>query len=146
MPLTGDRNDPFLAFRFHVTFQGLPLVGFSECSGLQMETAVQEFAEGGLNSHVHKFPTRATQSNITLRRGIVDPLLWNWYFLLTQGEVIRLGATIAVNDSAGSAVTMVWHLIDAFPTKWVGPELSASQSNVAVESLELSHQGLFRLI
>ena len=144
MAVTGDRTDPFMAFRFSVTFDGIPPCGFSECSGLQMEAPVHEYAEGGLNSHTLRFPSRAKQSNITLRRGIVDTLLWDWLYELTQGQVVRKGATIAVHDPSGAEPKMVWQLIDAFPSKWTGPELSVSQSNVAVEALEIHHEGMFR--
>ena len=63
---TSDREDPFFAFRFKVEFNDLPVGGFSECSGIQLETDVHDYQEGGLNTHLHKFPTRTKQSNITL--------------------------------------------------------------------------------
>ena len=52
------RKDPFVAFRFEVNLDGLAVAGFSECSGLQWETEIQDYNEGGLNTYVRKFPTR----------------------------------------------------------------------------------------
>jgi len=144
MPNTGTRNDPFLAFRFKVTFDGFPTAGFSECGGLQMETEVQDFAEGGVNSHTWKFATRSKQTNLTLKRGIVDKALWDWYHDITNGTMTFRNATITVLDSAGVNAVMEFQILQSFPVKWVGPELNAAQNNLAVEALDLAHQGLER--
>jgi phage tail-like protein len=146
MSKTGSRDDPFVAFRFEVHFdEDGSLGGFSECSGLNLETQVQEYLEGGLNSVAHKFPTRTTQSNVTLKRGIVDPKLWQWYYDLTQGVVQTRTISVIVYDPSGGAPVMEFRLRDAFPCKWSGPDLNAGQSSVALETLELCHQGLERV-
>jgi phage tail-like protein len=141
---TGSRTDPFLAFRFEVKVDGLSVGGFSECSGLQLETEVLEYSEGGLNTHVLKFPTRTKQANIVLKRGIVDRELWDWYYALSQGQTRRRNGSIVARSASGEQVVMEWQFRSAFPCKWSGPELNASQSSVAVETLELCHQGLER--
>jgi phage tail-like protein len=142
MPETGSRTDPFLAFRFEVRLDDLAAGGFSECSGLALETEVHDYFEGGLNGTVLRFPTRTRQSNLVLKRGIVDRVLWDWYFRLTQGIVELRNGSVAVLDPAGGEVVAEWHFLLAFPSKWQGPDLNAGQSNVAVETLELCHQGL----
>lgn len=144
MPSTGERNDPFIAFRFEVLLDDISAGGFSECSGLSMETEVQDYMEGGLNSHTLKFPTRSKQANITLKRGIVGTDLWQWYYDLTQGQIIFREGTIVVHPPAGEGDDLIWHFTRAYPCKWQGPELNALQSNVAVETLELCHHGLRR--
>jgi phage tail-like protein len=145
MAETGARNDPFVAFRFEVRFDKGDLGGgFSECSGLNLETEVQQFLEGGYNGAARKFPTRTTQPNVTLKRGVVDRKVWDWYYGLTQGNIETRNATVYVYDPSGANVTMEFVLRDAFPVKWSGPELNASQSAVALETLELCHQGLER--
>ena len=143
MPETGDRYDPLLAFSFIVKFDDMPAAGFSSCSGLQMETAVQDHAEGGANSFIHRFPTRTTQSNVTLKRGIVDRRMWDWYEDVMNGSAELRRGTITVRDPQGNG-EMEWHIKGAFPRKWVGPELNATQSTVAVETLEICHQGFDR--
>jgi phage tail-like protein len=52
--------------------------------------------------------------------------------------------TVAVLDSAGAQPVIEFQLLQAFPVKWIGPELDAAQNNLAVETLELAHQGLTR--
>jgi len=138
------RKDPFVAFRFEVRLDDLAVAGFSECSGLQMETEVQDYSEGGLNTNLLKFPTRTKQSNLVLKRGIVDQVMWSWYRDLTQGVIKRRNGAVIVRDPSGGTVVMEWQFRDAFPSKWTGPELNATQNNVAVETLELVHSGLER--
>jgi phage tail-like protein len=140
----GERADPFVAFRFEVAFDDLAAGGFSDCSGLQLDTEVMEYAEGGLNTVTHRLVTRTKQSNLTLRHGIVDRALWDWYWDLTQGDLRARNCSVRVFDHDGKRTVMEWQLLRAYPIKWVGPELSASQSSVAVEVLELCHQGLER--
>src|SRR3954463_11095674 len=101
MPETGYRQDPFVAFRFEVIFDELPVGGFNTCSGLSLETEVQDYLEGGTNTHVLKFPSRTKQTNISLKRGIVDRSLWDWYYDLTQGKVRRRNGSIIVRDPSG---------------------------------------------
>lgn len=144
MSETGGRNDPFSAFRFTVTFDDLPPGGFSDCTGLQMDTEVQDYAEGGLNTHAWRFVTRSKQVNLTLKRGIVNKVLWDWYHDISIGKMIFRNGTIAVMDSSGGTPVLEFQIIQAFPIKWSGPELNAAQNNLAVETLELAHQGLER--
>jgi phage tail-like protein len=136
-----------VAFRFDLRFdEERSFGGFSECSGLNLETQLQDYLEGGVNDHAHKFPTRTVQTNVVLKRGIVDAKLWRWYFDLTQGQIVTHNVTILVQDAAASKAVMEFRLRAAFPCKWSGPDLNASQNNVAVETMELCHQGLERRI
>jgi phage tail-like protein len=141
---TSARNDPFLAYRFEIRLDDLSGGGFSECTGLQLETEVFDYPEGGLNTHLHRFPTRTRQSNLVLKHGIVDRELWDWYFALTQGAIRYRNGAILVREPSGGQVVLEWQFRQAFPCKWQGPDLNATQSSVAVETLELCHQGLER--
>jgi phage tail-like protein len=138
------RRDPAPAFRFTVTFDDLPPGGFSDCSGLQSETEVQEYAEGGLNTHTWKLPGRTKQGNVTFKRGIVNRVLWDWHRAIAEGNFKSRNCTILVHDQSGAADILEFQLVDAFPTKWIGPELAAGQTNLALETLEVAHQGLKR--
>lgn len=144
MPETAARSDPFLAFRFEVRLDDLPVGGFTECSGLTLEIEVHDHPEGGLNSHLLKFPTRTKQTNVVLRRGIVDRTLWDWFDQVSQGQFRARNGSVAIRGPAGDEVLAEWQFREAFPVKWQGPDLNASQNNVAVEVLELGHQGLER--
>jgi phage tail-like protein len=144
MSRTGARLDPAPAFRFTVTFEDLPPCGFSDCAGLQSETEVQEYAEGGLHTHTWRLPGRSKQTNVTLKRGLVNKVLWDWYDAVRVGRFKARNASILVHDPSGSNDLLEFHLVDAFPVKWLGPELAAGQNTLAIETLELAHQGLMR--
>lgn len=146
MASTGDRNDPFLAFLFEVELDNFAVSAFSECSGLQLETDVMDYPEGGLNTYIRKFPGRTKQTNLQLKRGIVDRKIWDWYYDLTQGKLTLRNGSVRVFDADGETPTMEWQFQNAFPTKWIGPSLVAGQSNIAVEVLELCYQGLLRTV
>jgi phage tail-like protein len=141
---SNSRQDPFLVFKFALKFDEQSYGGFSECSGLNLETQTQDYLEGGRNDHALKFPTRTVQSNLVLKRGVVDRKLWDWYDQVVQGQVATKNVTVLVYDASGATVVMEYRLRSAFPCKWTGPELNASQNNAAVETLELCHQGLER--
>ena len=81
---------------------------------------------------------------MTLKRGIVNKVLWDWYQAIATGDFRARNCTIVVHDHSGSNDVLEFQLIDAFPTKWIGPELGAAQNNLAIETLELAHQGLRR--
>lgn len=143
--MADQRNDPATAFRFTVRFDDLPPGGFSDCSGLTVETEVQDFREGGLNTHTWKFVTRSKQSNLTLKRGIVNRVLWQWYDDIVNGKMQFRNGTILVHDPSGEKDALEFQIIQAFPVKWAGSDLSAAQNNLAVETVEFAHQGLQRL-
>jgi phage tail-like protein len=144
MSKTGTRLDPVPAFRFTVTFDDLPPGGFSDCTGLQSEVEVQEYAEGGLNTHTWKFPGRSKQGNVTFKRGIVSKVLWDWYRAIATGDFKARNCSIYVHDASGSEDLIEFHLANAFPAKWLGPDLGAGQNNLAIETIEVAHQGLVR--
>lgn len=144
MSKTGARLDPATAFRFTVTFDDLPPGGFSDCSGLQSEIEVQEYAEGGLNTHTWKLPGRSKQGNVTFKCGIVNKVLWDWYRAIATGDFKARNCTVYVHDPSGTSDLLEFHLADAFPVKWLGPELGAGQNNLAIETMEVAHQGFTR--
>lgn len=141
--LLGIRNDPYAGFNFLVEIEGLLVGGFSEVGGLLVETEVEEYREGGRNEYVHKLPgpTRYP-SNLTLKRGLTDvETLWSWHQDVVAGKIERKNGTIYLLDRQGQPVTW-WNFNEAYPVKWVGPELKAEANSLAVESVELVHRGL----
>jgi len=136
--------DPYVAFRFSIDIDGESNVGgFNEVSGLVLETEVQTLRVGGVNEYEYqlagpsKFPSR-----LVLKRGMGDvKFLWNWYRAVYQGEIKRKKVTVNLNDEQGGTLVS-WSFKEACPVKWPGPDLRASNSAVAFESLELVHRGL----
>ena len=142
MARTGERVDPFLTSKFHVEIQGIEHAAFRECSGLQVETEVLEYEEGGLNEYVHRLPGRTKVSNVTLKWGITDSReLWDWYRDVVQGKVERKNFSIVQYDLMGNEV-MRWTFVDACPVKWTGPAFKADENAVTIEALELAHRGM----
>lgn len=141
--LLGIRNDPYMSFNFFVEIEGLIVGGFSEVTGLQIETAVEEYKEGGQNEYVHKLAGPARYpSNLVLKRGLTDiESLWSWHQDVVAGTIERKNGTIYLLDRMG-VPAMWWDFKEAYPVKWSGPDLKADSAAVAVETIELVHRGL----
>jgi len=139
----GNRHDPFLGFNFKVEINRIVVAGFSEVSGLQAEIEVQEFREGGMNGHLHKRAGPAKYpSNLILKRGIGDSAeLWSWCCQVLQGTIERKSLDVVLMDSTGTEQKR-WGFKKAYPVKWNGPDFKAQSSEVAIETLELAHEGL----
>ena len=137
-----ERNDPYLSFRFNVEIEGLFVGAFSEVSGLQIEVETEEYKEGGVNDYVHKFPKMAKYQNLVLKKGITNSNdLWEWHQDVVKGIVKRRRVSIVLLDSTGNEKWR-WGFEEAYPVKWTGPDLKADTNAVAVESLELCHNGI----
>ena len=154
-------EDPISSFRFIVTLLPgdaylppsqaalLPLVGseFTEVKGLGADLEVTAYPEGGVNDHVHQLPVRHSWSRISLRRGVVrDGGLWLWYMAgLTQSLGARRDGSVTLLTAAGTP-TMSWTFHAGLAVKWVGPEMNATQSAVAIEALEIAHEGIIPVL
>jgi phage tail-like protein len=110
-----------------------------------MEIEVQEYREGGLNTNRLKFATAAKQSNLVCKRGIVDRNLWDWFQDIARGAMKFRNGTVVVHDHAGAKDAIEYQVLQAFPVKWSGSDLGASQNALAVETVEFAHQGLTRI-
>lgn len=142
---TGERNDPYLDFRFQVEVDSLVVAGFSEVSGLEVEVETEEYEEGGVNAYTHTLPKRGSTPNLTLRRGLTDSTsLWDWVRSAVDGRVERKNVRVLLLDSTG-AESWGWECRNAYPVRWAGPELSGDGNAVAVETLELAHEGITRM-
>ncbi len=143
--LLGVRADPYHAFNFLVEIEGILAGGFSECSGLQVETEFADYREGGLNDYVHRFAGPTKYPPLILKHGLTQiDGLWAWHQEVVQDQKItRHNGTIYLLDKKHIPV-MWWDFKEAFPVKWTGPDLRADAGAVAIESIELSHRGLSR--
>ena len=139
----GDRVDPYLSFHFLVEIEGLVIGGFNEVTGLTVEVEIEEYREGGLNAYVHKLAGPARYpNNLVLKHGLTDSdTLWNWHQDVASGNILRRNGSIILLDSAGEEQWR-WNFVDAYPVRWVGPDLRAGSAEVAIETLELVHRGL----
>lgn len=135
---------PLPVFHFTVEWGGTR-IGFSEVTGLTQENQAIEYRDGSFREYSSiKMPGLRKFSNITLKRGIVkaDNDFFKWLsttVLLTN--VQRRDLVIALLNENHEPV-MVWKVQNAFPVKVEGPQLKASGNEVAIESIELAHEGL----
>ena len=134
--------DPSSAFKFHVELEGLIVGMFKECNGLSLSRETKPLREGGVNDRVHYLPESSTQGKITLKRGItLSRDLWDWYCKgLYDNLVERINMSIILYNAKGEVLKR-WNFTGAFPTKWEGPTFNSANAEVAVETLELAHDG-----
>jgi len=138
-------TDPYFSFQFLIEINGLITGGFSEVSGLQVEIETEEYREGGTNEYVHKLPKGTKYSNLVLKRGITDSdVLWNWLQDMVNGKIKRRCGRIILQDSKGNE-KWYWAFKEAYPVKWSGPDFKADSSTVAIETLELAHNGIEKI-
>ena len=141
MPNIATRKDPYLATHFFVEVDGIDQAGFTECSGLQAQTEVFEYKEGGQNEYTHKLAGRSSYSNVTLKWGVTDSnSLWEWYQNVIRGKIERKNVSIVLYTDDQQEARR-WNLREAYPVKWSGPAFNADKTGVSIETLELAHHG-----
>ncbi|SRR6266508_365471 len=134
-------QEAYPSCRFYVEIGDIKAV-FIEVSGLQVQTDVIEYEEGGNNDFVHRLPGRTKIGNLTLKRGLTDSNdLFKWYLEITRGQISRRNLSVIMYDTAGNEV-LRWDFLNAYPVKWTGPQFSATATTTAIETLELAHDGL----
>lgn len=136
--------DPWAGFSFVVEKDGTQLGGFSQVGGLERETQVEEFREGGVNDFHHQLVTGTKQPNLALKRGLADADLWRWHEDVIGGDISRSTISVIVRTRNGGEA-LRWVFADAYPVKWSASDLDASSSAVVVESVEFAHRGVTKL-
>ena len=142
-------KDPLVSSWFGVEFQGQVVGAFRECSGLGSENEVVEYKASGQKGEfiIKKVPGRLKWNNITLKRGITDSMdMWKWRALVEQGKIdeARKNGTITMYNQKGDAVAK-WNFTNAWASKITGPAGNAGNNEVAIEELEITHEGYERV-
>ena len=137
------RIDPFTIGRFLVSIDGITASAFSEVLGLDASIDVVDYRAGNSNvSADQKLPGLTHYSNITLKRGFTADLsLWNWFSSVVNGNLVRRNIVVTLLDATEKPV-LTWRLRNAWPSRWAGPVLNSTSSDVAIESLEIVHEGI----
>jgi phage tail-like protein len=134
---------PIPVFHFRVEC-GSMKIGFSEVAGLTQELQLIEYREGTSPDYsTIKMPGLHKYNNITLKRGISkgDNEFFNWLNTVKLNTIERRDLTISLLNESHEPV-MVWKAHNAFPVKVEGPGLKSSGNEVAIESVEIAHEGL----
>lgn len=143
-------NDPFGSFNFTVEIDGITSAAFSECTGLDTETDVIEYREGSEDITVRKLPGLKKHANVTLKRGFsTNSELFDWRKTVMDGVIERKNVSIVLYDETGvtgGSERIRWNLQNAWPSKWVGAELKANANEIAIETLEICHEGITEMV
>ena len=134
---------PLPVFHFTVAWGGAR-IGFTEISGLTQENQAIEYRDGSLfEQSPIKMPGLRKYNNITMKRGITkgDNDFFRWLSTVKLNKVERRDLVISLLDEEHNPV-MVWKVHNAFPVKVEGPGLKATGNEVAIESIEVAHEGL----
>ena len=144
MAQTGQRVDPYGNYNFLVEIDGITRAAFHEVSGCDSTIDVIEHREGGDNLTPRKLPGMAKHSNIVLKWGLSDDIdLYKWHLDAARGNVKRRNGSIVLLDRQGQE-KMRWNFVNAWPSKWDGPDFNAEGNDVSIETLELAHEGVER--
>jgi phage tail-like protein len=142
------REDPYGGYNFLVTVNGVSDDGtavkgsFTEASGLEVEVTPIDYRNGSEDIRVRKIPGLKKFTNITLKRGITGDIdFWNWILVAMRGQVRRADGSVVLLDESRQEV-MRWNFTRGYPSKYTGPGLNAANNEIAMETLEICHEGL----
>lgn len=138
------RVDPYRNCNFLIEIDGITQAGFADASGFGASNDPIEYREGGENNTVRKLPGVTKYPNVTLKWGLTDSReLYDWFRDVSRGDVQRRNGSIVVLGLDGQE-RLRWNFFNAWPAKWDGPDFSAKGNDVAIETLELAHEGIER--
>ncbi len=134
---------PIPKFHFQVKWDA-EVMSFQEVAGLDTESQPIEYRSG--DSPVFstiKMPGVKKSGNVTMKKGVYksDNKFWDWFNEIKMNTIKRVPVTISLLDEAG-APTMVWTLANAWPTKITGTDLKSDGNEAAIETIEISHEGI----
>ena len=130
-------------FHFDVEWGGAR-IGFTEVSGLDVETEVIEYRDGASPEYSkRKIPGMQKFANVTMKRGVfaTDNDYFKWWNTVSLNTIERRDVTVTLLNEAHEPV-MVWKIKNAWPTKIASTDLKADGNEIAIESIELAHDGL----
>ncbi|MBB4036633.1 phage tail-like protein [Dysgonomonas hofstadii] len=134
---------PLPKFYFQVKI-GEKESSFQEVSGLDLEAQVIEYRHGNSKEFsTIKMPGIKKSSNVTLKKGVFkgDHSFWDWFNKIKMNTIERQTVTISLLDESGNPA-QTWTLNNAWPTKITGTDLKSDGNEVAVETMEIAHEGI----
>jgi phage tail-like protein len=145
IPLGGT---PPTAAHFLLEVDGLSIGTFGRVGGLQLTVSVDEYAEGGVNGYVHRFPGRMHWPNLVFSRGLTESdNLLDWVhrtagdgFEAAGAKLVASTASVTLLDVAGTRLRS-YEIEGAFPVRWTGPTLDTGDASALTEELEVTHTG-----
>jgi phage tail-like protein len=139
MAATGQNPQAHASFRFAVKIDDQEQATFNECILPSLQVDIEERREGGYNSGVHLLPGRVKSGRLTLKSGTTQSReMLAWYREVANGRLKERQLSIVMYDAASQPI-MRLNFERVYPTKWTGPTFKASESTIAIESLELAY-------
>jgi phage tail-like protein len=140
----GEPAAPLGAFCFDLRFMFTSLGSFSEVNGLESEIETEDYHEGGNGQFVHRLPKGRTSGRLVLRIGMTpDAFLFHWFNLYAMTyRVSPVHLTLHLRRPDRSEAR-TWGITNAYPVKWSGPSFKAQSGDVAIEAIELAHEGIW---
>lgn len=141
------RTDPYRNFRFRVEIDGITQAGFNEVTFGDTSVEIQEYREGTDPTHPRKLSGQTKYGNITLKWGITDSLdLYNWHkSILEKGaKDNRKNLAIILINEAGDDKAR-WEIENAWPVKYDPPDFNAKGNDIAIETMDIVHEGYKRV-
>ena len=136
---------PLPKFRFEVDLgPGMQGVAFQEVSGMDVENQIIEYRKSNSTLFsIEKMPGIVKYGNVTMKRGVFvnDNTFWSWHQQITMNTITRRTVVIKLLDETGNA-TMQWTLNNAWPTKITSTDLKSDGNEVAVDAIEIAHEGI----
>jgi phage tail-like protein len=144
-----ETKDPLVSAWYGVEFQGQVQGAFRECTGLGSHNEVVDYKASGPKGEyvMKKVPGRMTWNPITLKRGITDAMdMWKWRQVVEEGKVddARKNGSIVMFNQQGQEVAR-WDFVAAWPSKITGPTANANANEIAIEEMEIVHEGYKRV-
>lgn len=134
---------PLPKFYFQVKWDS-EVMSFQEVTGLDIQSEEIKYRHGDSPQFsVIKMPGMVKVGNVTMKKGVFksDNKFWDWFNKIKMNTIKRVPVTISLLDETG-APTMVWTLANAWPTKITSTDLKAEGNEVAIETIEIVHEGL----
>ncbi len=134
---------PIPKFSFQVKWAS-EVMSFQEVSGLDVESQPIEYRHGDSPDYAPiKMPGLKKTGNVTMKKGVFksDNKFWDWFNEIKMNTIERKTVTISLLDESSNP-TMVWTLNSAWPSKITGTDLKSDSNEVAIESIEIVHEGL----
>jgi len=134
---------PIPKFHFRVEWGGTR-IGFTEVTGLEVSTDVIEYRDGASPEYSKiKMPGMQKFGNITMKRGTFahDNEYYNWWNTHALNTIQRRDITISLLNESHEPV-VVWKVKNAWPVKVQSTDLKGDGNEVAIETIEIAHEGL----
>lgn len=144
MPPLGKPPELHPGFRFVVRVDNVNTAAFTECTLPKLQVETLDIKEGGQNEYIHRLPVRVNAGTVTLKHGVTksDELL-KWYLDVLKGKIkdATRDVTVTIYDVTLKIVVAKWSFKNAYPIRYGAPALRAGDDAIAIEELELAHQG-----